>query len=265
MEYNANQFGGQMSKTIAFHLQKGGVGKTTISGTLACQSALDGFKTLVIDCDPQGNLSSWFLKNAPKYELSDVLQGRCYVNDAILPSADVDNLFILPTFGIGGTLKNYSETKLSEEPFVLQDLVNDVSAEFPHIILDLSPGLGRLERSALIASDEIITPMTPEVFSLDGLEIFIDELQKLRKNMRSDVRHTKIIINSYDERIRQHRDIYKGAEFTGRFTVYRIPVDPLFRKAQEAGKAPQLFKVRGRGLKPATVEAIRELDKEIWI
>ena len=250
MEYNANQFGGQMSKTIAFHLQKGGVGKTTISGTLACQSALDGFKTLVIDCDPQGNLSSWFLRNAPKYELSDVLQGRCYVNDAI---------------GIGGTLKNYSETKLSEEPFVLQDLVNDVSAEFPHIILDLSPGLGRLERSALIASDEIITPMTPEVFSLDGLEIFIDELQKLRKNMRSDVRHTKIIINSYDERIRQHRDIYGVAESSGRFSVYRIPVDPLFRKAQEAGKAPQLFKARGRGLKPATVEAIRSLDNSIWL
>ena len=257
-------FGGQMSKTIAFHLQKGGVGKTTISGTLACQSALDGKRTLVIDCDPQGNLSSWFLKSTPKYELSDVLQGRCYVEDALLPVPDMDNLFILPTFGIGGTLKNYSETKLSEEPFVIQDLVRDVSGDFEHIVLDLSPGLGRLERSSLIASDEIITPMTPEVFSLDGLEIFIDELQKLKKNMRSSVRHSKIIINSYDERIRQHRDIYRVAESTGRFTVYRIPVDPLFRKAQEASRAPQLFKVRGRGLKPATAEAIMSLDKDIW-
>ena len=254
-----------MAKTIAFHLQKGGVGKTTISGTLACQSAIGGHNTLIIDCDPQGNLSSWFLKSTPRFELSDVLQGRCFVSDAILPAPDVDNLFILPTFGIGGTLKNYSETKLSEEPFVIQDLVKDVSGDYSRIVLDLSPGLGRLERSALIASDEIITPMTPEVFSLDGLEIFIDELQKLKKNMRSSVRHSRIIINSYDERIRQHRDIYKVAESTGRFTVYRIPVDPLFRKAQEAGKAPQLFKVRGRGLKPATVEAIRELDKEIWI
>ena len=253
-----------MSKTIAFHLQKGGVGKTTISGTLACQSALGGEKTLVIDCDPQGNLSSWFLKSTPRFELSDVLQGRCFVSDAILPAPDVDNLFILPTFGIGGTLKNYSETKLSEEPFVIQDLVKDVSGDYSRIVLDLSPGLGRLERSALIASDEIITPMTPEVFSLDGLEIFIDELQRLKKNMRSSVRHNKIIINSYDERIRQHRDIYAAAEASGRFKVYRIPVDPLFRKAQESSKAPQLFKVRGRGLKPATTQAILELDKDIW-
>ena len=146
----------------------------------------------------------------------------------------------------------------------VQDLVKEVSEEYDHIILDLSPGLGRLERSALIASDEIVTPMTPEVFSLDGLEIFIDELAKLKKNMRAAVKHNKIIINSYDERIRQHRDIFSAAEASGRFLVYRIPVDPLFRKAQEAGKVPQLYKVRGRGLKVATQQAIKDLDSSIW-
>ena len=65
-----------MAKTISFHLQKGGVGKTTISGTLACQSALDGYHTLFVDIDPQGNASSWFLKEAPKLELADVVRGK---------------------------------------------------------------------------------------------------------------------------------------------------------------------------------------------
>ena len=241
-----------MAKTIAFHLQKGGVGKTTISGTLACQSALDGFKTLLIDVDPQGNASSWFL-----------VQGRCYIKDALVPVEQVENLYLLPTFGIGGVLKNYSETKLSEEPFVLQDLVLELSKDFDHIILDLSPGLGRLERSAIIASDEVITPMTPEVFSLDGLEIFIDELRRLKKNLRSQVRHSRVIINSYDERIKQHRDILKAAQ-EGSFDVYRIPVDPVFRKAQEASMAPQLYKERGRGLKDKTLESISQLERVIW-
>lgn len=253
-----------MSKTVAFYLQKGGVGKTTISGSLACQSALGGANTLIIDCDPQGNVSSWFLTDPPKYELADVLQGNCYVYDAVVPVPTVDNLCILPTFGIGGSLKNYSETKLAEEPFVLQDLMTEVSSKFDHIILDLSPGLGRLERAALIASDEIVTPMTPEVFSLDGLEIFIAELAKIRKNMRSSVKHNKIIINSFDERIRQHRDIFAAAESSGRFKVFKIPVDPLFRKSQEANKVPQIYKVRGRGLKPATAQALKELDYNIW-
>lgn len=252
-----------MAKTIAFHLQKGGVGKTTISGTLACQSAFDGFRTLLIDVDPQGNASSWFLKVTPKYELADVVQGKCYINDAIVPVEQIPNLYLLPTFGIGGVLKNYSETKLAEEPYVLQDLINELSKDFDHIILDLSPGLGRLERSAIIASDEVVTPMTPEVFSLDGLEIFIDELRRLKKNLRSQVKHSRVIINSYDERIRQHREIYKAAQ-EGSFEVFRIPVDPVFRKAQESAIAPQQYKERGRGLKDKTVEAIMALESVIW-
>src|SRR5690554_5735698 len=136
-----------MARTISFHLQKGGVGKTTISGTLACQSALEGFRTLLVDVDPQGNASSWFLQDAPTFELADVVQGKCYIQDAICPINQVPNLYLLPTFGIGGTLKNYSETKLAEEPYVLQDLVQEVSQSFDRILLDLSPGLGRLERA----------------------------------------------------------------------------------------------------------------------
>lgn len=253
-----------MIQTVAFHLQKGGVGKTTISGTLACESAMHGNKTLIIDCDPQGNISSWFLNDPPKFELADVLQGKCFVNDAIVPIPGIANLYILPTFGIGGSLKLYSETKLAEEPYVLQDLVSEVKEDYEHIVLDLSPGLGRLERSALIASDEVVSPMTSEVFSLDGLEIFIHELQKLKKNMRSNVKHNKIIINSYDTRIKQHRDIYAAAMESGNYKVYLIPVDPIFRKAQEAGKAPQLYKIKGRGMKIATGEVFHELYKDIW-
>lgn len=252
-----------MKKAIALHLQKGGVGKTTISGTLACQSALNGNSTLLVDIDPQGNASSWFLKNAPKFELADVIQGRCYPNEAIIKLPQLENLSILPTFGIGGNLKNYSETKLAEEPFVLQDLIQEIFNDYDHIILDLSPGLGRLERSALIAVDEVITPMTPEVFSLDGLEIFISELNKIKKNLKSNVKHSRIIINSYDERIRQHRDILEAAK-KGVFEVYRIPVDPTFRKAQEASMPPQLFKVRGKGLKQKTLDAIQDIDDAIW-
>lgn len=253
-----------MSKAIAFHLQKGGVGKTTVSGTLACQSALSGFNTLLIDCDPQGNLSSWFLDDSPALELADVLQGKCFPQEAILKVKNIDNLSILPTFGIGGTLKNYSETKLADEPFVIQDLVKELSSSYEHIVLDLSPGLGRLERATLISCDEIITPMTPEVFSLDGLEIFIEELARLKKNYKSPVKHKRIIINSFDERIKQHRDIYNVADESGRFTIFKIPVDPIFRKAQEANRIPFGFKVRGRGMKPATQEALTMITKSIW-
>lgn len=254
-----------MSKAIAFHLQKGGVGKTSVSGALACQSALSGVKTLLIDCDPQGNLSSWFLTSPPKYELSDVLQGKCFWRDAIVSQDEINSLYILPTFSIGGTLKNYSETKLNDEPFILQDLVSELKEEFPRILLDLSPGLGRLERSSLIASDEVITPMTTEIFSLDGFEIFVDELARLKKNYKAQVKHNKIIFNAYDERVKMAREIYNEASNSGRYTVFKIPVDPLFRKAQTSHRVPQLLKFNGRGFKVNTNEALFKINKSIWM
>ena len=96
------------------------------------------------------------------------------------------------------------------------------------------------------------------------LEIFIDELARLKKNYKSSVKHNKIIINSFDERIKQHRDIYNAAEASGKFSVFKIPVDPIFRKSQEANKVPQTHKVRGRGMKATTTEALKVIDKSIW-
>ena len=87
-----------LGKIIAVANQKGGVGKTTTAVNLSAGLALLGRRVLLIDCDPQGNISSWFLKEPPKYELADVLQGKCYVNDAIVKIPAVDNLYILPTY-----------------------------------------------------------------------------------------------------------------------------------------------------------------------
>ena len=252
-----------MSKTVSFHLQKGGVGKTTISGTVACESALRGFRTILVDLDPQGNASSWFFTSSVKYEVADVLKGVCFVDDAIVKINQVENLYLLPSFGIGGELKKYGENTIHTEPYVIKDLVDHLAKSFDCIILDLSPGLGNLEVSALIASDEIITPMTPEIFSLDGLEIFIEELKKIKTQYTSNLLHKKIIINSYDSRIRQHKKIMEVA-LKGDYTIYKIPVDPTFRKSQEAHMAPQMYKYKGKGLKTNTAKAINEIASQIW-
>ena len=111
-------------RKIAFHLQKGGVGKTTLSGNVAYGLSSIGKKTIIIDCDPQGNLSSWFLDSATKYELSDVLAGNVVLSDAIINIRE--NLSILPTFSIGGELRTYAETKLNDEPFVFEDLCSEL-------------------------------------------------------------------------------------------------------------------------------------------
>lgn len=238
-------------KTIAFHLQKGGVGKTTLSGTIAYELSLKG-KTLLIDCDPQGDASSWFLSEA-QYDLSDVLTGKVSVDNAIITIAE--NFHILPTFGIDGDLKLYGETKLNDEPFVFCDLFEEIEKlGYEYVIVDLSPGMGRLEKAILTACDKVITPMTPEHFSLNGITIFSSELVKIKKTMRRAAKHIAVVINAFDARIKQHCEISEAASVFN-FPFITIPVDPVFRKSQREKKFPQIF----GGIKPETSIAIKTI------
>lgn len=241
----------------AFHLQKGGVGKTTLSGTLAVDASYKG-KTILIDCDPQGNASSWFLKKF-EYELADVLTGKVMVNDAIVKDVLL-NFDIIPTFGLDGGLKLYGETKLNDEPFVFCDLFYELnSLGYDYIVADLSPGMGRLEKAVLIACDKVVTPMTPEFFSLDGITMFDNELTKLGKTMRQAPKHSMIILNAFDARIKQHCNIADTA-YNLPCKVFTISVDPVFRKSQAANLSPQMY----GGMKPLTESTIKEIGNLLW-
>jgi len=248
--------------TTAFHLQKGGVGKTSLSGTVATECSQKA-KTILLDCDPQGNASSWLALHAPRWELASVLLGKVEIPEAITPSV-VTGLDLLPTFGLDGELKLYGESQLSNEPFIFCDLIDELKTlGYEYVILDLSPGMGRLERAVLISADEVITPMTPEAFSLDGIEIFRAELEKTSKAMRRGPQHKKIVINAFDERIGQHIAIADNArKGLSNFELFTIPVDPAFRKAQASHLALQALQKKDAA-KAVTLAEIRRIGDAI--
>ncbi len=248
-------------KTVAFHLQKGGVGKTSLSGAIAYELARKG-KTIILDLDPQGNLSSWTLTESPKWELAAVLFGRVETAAAIL-ATPTPNLDILPTFGLDGELKLYGENQLASEPFIFCDLMEGLGAlGYEYAVMDLSPGMGRLERAALIASDMVYTPMTPEAFSLDGIDIFKAELARTTKAMKRGPTHRGIIVNAFDSRIEQHKAIMSQAWELQGFELYTIPVDPCFRKAQ-ADCVPIQALAKGKAPKPETLAEIKKIGEAI--
>jgi len=244
-------------KTYAFHIQKGGVGKTTLAGNIGYALGMKG-KTCIVDVDPQGNTTSWYVgkKFSPTSELADVLYGRVEVKDALLQLRD--NLYLIPTFGLDGELKLYGENQLSNEPFVFDDLNEELGKQgFEYLVYDLSPGMSRLEKAVLITVDEVLTPMTPEFFSLDGIEIFANELKKLEKNMKRNIKHEKLIVNAVNETIKQHSDILASIP-AGSFRVFKIPVDPSFRKSQAL--ALSVFELnRKESAKHTTTTTINEI------
>ena len=244
-------------KKYAFSLQKGGVGKTSLSGTIGYMLSKQ-HKTILVDCDPQGNLSSWYLTEPAELELADILTGRGDPEQAVQEIRE--NLFIIPTYGIDGELKTYGENQLANEPYIFEDLCTELeNLGFEFALFDLSPGMGRIDRMVILAMDEIITPMTPEYFSLDGIEIFSHELEKIRKNYkRENIKHTKIVCNGYNEAIKQHREI--TAQLPKGFDNYIIPTDPAFRKAQSSHVALFELDPGDRPKKSTTAELTRLME-----
>lgn len=188
---------------IAFHIEKGGSGKTTLAGNTAFEISKYK-KTALIDCDPQGNLSSWFCTDPMTYELADIMQDTAGIYQAAVSIRE--NLDIIPTFAINGNLKNWGETTLFQKPFAFHDLMVKLEkAGYQMAIFDLSPGISNLEKSILAVMDEVIGVATAEYFSMDGLEIFHHELEKLRKDRRATFRANKLVVNRVNRAYALHR------------------------------------------------------------
>ena len=217
---------------ITFHIQKGGVGKTTLSGNVAAAAARSS-RTVLVDADPQGSLTSWLLsgrEGVPAYELADVLKGEVSVREALIEIKE--GLQIIPTAGIGGDLKQYGETQILNEPFVFEDLCGELEGlGYELAIFDLGPGMSILERCAILAMDEVITPLTPEFLSWDGIEIFTDSLQRINRAYRKDVKHRRIVANMVNRSFRRHGVYYERFEGLG-FELFTVPQDAKIAEAQ---------------------------------
>jgi chromosome partitioning protein len=249
-------------KTIAVCLQKGGVGKTSIAVSLAAELAAFSGSVLLIDADPQGSASAWIGPEDLKQELADVLLEKTTPEAAIL-GTQTRGLFLLPTAGLGGNLRTFAESQARDDPFCIRRLIKQIAAlSYAYTVIDLSPGWGAIERAAILAADEVLTPVLGDSFALDGLQIFADNLQILRERMESEKpAYNKIIVNALDGRIKQHGKILEDIKglAESNLKIYEIPVDPAFRMAQRTHVALQAVPT----VKAATSAALGLIAKDL--
>jgi cellulose biosynthesis protein BcsQ len=233
-------------KKICFHIQKGGVGKTSISCTIAFTLAHKGFNVILVDCDKQGNCSSWLNAEGFPFDIADVLYGDIPVQQALHPVTH--NLSLLPVIAIGSKFKQWTETQLIHSQRAFDFLMSDIAAlGFDYAILDCSPAFSQLEDAILSVCDEIINPLTPEFFSLDGIEIFTEELRKVEHNIRRKILNDKIVINMVNNSFSRHHIVIEQLKKLN-YKLFSIPQDARLAECQIVHKSIYDYAPRAKSI-----------------
>lgn len=183
------------SRIIAIANQKGGVGKTTTAHNLGAGLAREGHRVLLIDLDPQGNLSAATDCTGHTPDSYDMLiEGSLFIADSkAVPNAP--KLFVIPSSPKLSGIDIELADKFGSEYFLSEALAESgIADRYDYIVIDTPPALGKLTINALTAAGGLIIPVQADMFSLQGFLQIFDTVRVIRKYTRSDLRILGILI-----------------------------------------------------------------------
>lgn len=199
-------------KILSVVNQKGGVGKTTTTLNTATALAVLDYKVLVIDFDPQGNLSSGFgisLSDRQNKTVYDILLNNENVNiNDIIFNTKIENLDIL-TADTNLSAFEVEVFNKDDREFILYNLLQQVSTNYDYVIIDCPPSLGFLTINALTCSDYVLIPLQCEFFALEGLSHLLETLERIKINLNSKLVINGILLTMYDKRNRLTEHVEK--------------------------------------------------------
>jgi chromosome partitioning protein len=249
--------GATLGQVIAFANQKGGVAKTTTTLNLAVAFKEHGFDVLIVDLDPQGNLTMSQGMDPDQVERSmyNVLVHSMPVED-VIHRAEVD--VAVSSIDLAGAELALSSMIGRER--ALQKALLPVRNRYDYILIDTPPSLGILTINALTASDGVIVPVQCEYLSLRGLVQLENTLSMIRENLNPVVEIKGILPTMYDSRTVHSREAVEMLKENFGDLVYETRIKKTVRYAEAPVEGSSVLKYDSSG--PAA-QAYRDLAKEV--
>lgn len=246
-----------MAKVIAFANQKGGVAKTTTTLNLGVALREMGQRVLVVDLDPQGNLtmSQGMNPDAIERSMFDVLVHRVPISD-VIHTVEVD--VAVASIDLAGA--EMSLSALIGRERALEKALVEVRDRYDYILLDTPPSLGLLTINAFVAAHGVIVPVQCEYLSLRGLVQLENTLAMVRENLNPGVRVEGIVPTMFDGRTLHAREAIEILEEHFGDLVYHTRIRKTVRYAEAPVKGSSVLRYDPSG--PAA-QAYRDLAKEV--
>ncbi|OHC00509.1 MAG: hypothetical protein A2Z58_08745 [Planctomycetes bacterium RIFCSPHIGHO2_12_42_15] len=222
-------------RSIALLNQKGGVGKTTTTANLGACLAMLRKKVLVIDMDPQANLSVHLGVDihSLKYSVYDIIRGACKPDEVIV-STKTHGLDIIPA-NIDLSGAEIELVGVVGRETILKEYLGDVLDRYDYVLIDCPPSLGLLTLNVLTLVHEIFIPLQTEFFALQGVSKLLDTHEVVRKRLNKNLEITGIIFCMYTSRTRLCKEVIeKVKEHFAKDQVF----DTVIRKNVKLSESP---------------------------
>lgn len=207
-------------RIIAIANNKGGVGKTTSTLNIGVGLANSGKKVLLIDADPQGNLTDNFInKNSVQITIKDLIEGKKTANEVIMKNIRNNIDLIASNIMLNGT-ETQIINAISKETLLLR-AIEPIKNNYDYILIDCAPTLNILMLNCLTASDEVIIPVQAGYYSLTGTSDILKTIAQVKQLIKPTLRISGVLLTMYDERNNMHKEVYETLKNHFKSTLYR--------------------------------------------